>query len=261
MFCHCFERLRQGMNQAETTCSEKKVNLPAAVRAATCARLWATGFIPLQACLSQYGGSWLLNGNTWPYAPLLSRSDFAGLPSQHPPAVFYAATPPPTPFSPILPLPILCPRSDPSSWILSEWHPLNLPNYLSSGHAALGCTFFSQGGAKGPKALQLDFLTTHQKHYALCDTLNPSLSSSKARVTGHRTIILFWIIVHQGQKCTKNCLFRMSPSCILVFEVAGLILSSSVWKLHYMAHLTKENLQTHAFSHFRCQHPGLQLVS
>lgn len=69
---------------------------------------------------------------------------------------------PPLP-TPILPLPILCPQSDPSSWILSEWHPLNLPNYLSSGHAALGCTFFSQGGATGPKALQLDFLTTHQK--------------------------------------------------------------------------------------------------
>lgn len=170
MFCHCFERLRQGMNQAETTRSEKKkkVNLPAAVRAATCARLWATGFIPLQACLSQYGGSWLLNGNTWPYASLLSRSDFSGLPSQHPPAVFYAASPapPPHPVSPILPLAILCPQSNPSSWILSEWHPLNLPNYLSSGRAALACTFFSKGGAKGPKALQLDFLTTHQKRHS-----------------------------------------------------------------------------------------------
>lgn len=55
----------------------------------------------------------------------------------------------PNPFSPILPLAILCPQSNPSSWILSEWHPLNLPNYLSSGHAALGCTFFSKGGAKG----------------------------------------------------------------------------------------------------------------
>lgn len=86
----------------------------------------------------------------------------------------------PTPFSPILPLAILCPQSNPSSWILSEWHPLNLPNYLSPGHAALGCTFFSKGGAKGPKALQLDFLTTHQKRHALHDTLNPSLSSSKA---------------------------------------------------------------------------------
>jgi len=33
-----------------------------------------------------------------------------------------------------VPLPTPCPQSDPSSWILSEWHPLNLPNYLSSGH-------------------------------------------------------------------------------------------------------------------------------
>lgn len=83
---------------------KKKGNLPAAVRAATCARLWTTGFIPLQACLSQYGGSWLLNGNTWPYASLLSRSDFTGLPSQHPPAVFYAATLAPTPH-PLFPHP------------------------------------------------------------------------------------------------------------------------------------------------------------
>lgn len=88
---------------------KKKVNLPAAVRAATCARLWATGFIPPQACLSQYGGSWLLNGNTWPYASPLSRSDFTGLPSQHPPAVFYAATPAPTP------LPLRPPHPTPSS--------------------------------------------------------------------------------------------------------------------------------------------------
>lgn len=55
----------------------------------------ATGFIPPQACLSQYGGGWLLNGSTWPYASPLSRSDFTGLPSQHPPAVLYAATPAP----------------------------------------------------------------------------------------------------------------------------------------------------------------------
>lgn len=185
---------------------KRKVNLPAAVRAATCARLWATGFIPPQACLSQYGGSWLLNGNTWPYASLLSRSDFTGLPSQHPPAVFDAGTPAPT-RHPLLPLAILCPQSNLSSWILSEWHPLNLPNYLSSGHAALGCTFFSKGGAKSPKALQLDFLTSHQKCHALHDTLNPSLSSSKARGTDQRKIMLFWINVHEGENCIKNCLY------------------------------------------------------
>lgn len=45
---------------------------------------------------------------------------------------------PPTPsLLPNLPLPILFPQSYPSSCILSEWHPLNLPNYLSSGHAIL----------------------------------------------------------------------------------------------------------------------------
>lgn len=95
----------------------------------------ATGFIPPQACLSQYGGGWLLNGSTWPYASPLSRSDFTGLPSQHPPAVLHAAHP--LPPLPSLPLPVPYPQSDPSSWILSEWHPLNLPNYLSSGHAAV----------------------------------------------------------------------------------------------------------------------------
>lgn len=39
-----------------------------------------------------------------PMLSLLSRSDFTGLPSQHPPAVFYAATPAPTPH-PLLPHP------------------------------------------------------------------------------------------------------------------------------------------------------------
>ena len=67
--------------------------------------LRATGFIPTRACLSQYGGSWLLNGSTWPYASPLSRSDFTGLPSQHPPAVPYTASPP-HPSTP--PLPTQC---------------------------------------------------------------------------------------------------------------------------------------------------------
>lgn len=50
---------------------------------------------------------------------------------------------PPTPsLLPNLPLPILFPQSYPSSCIHSEWHPLNLPNYLSSGHATLA--FFGQ---------------------------------------------------------------------------------------------------------------------
>lgn len=55
--------------------------------------LWATGLIPPQACLPQYGGDWLLNGSTWPSAFPLSGSDFTGLPSQHPPAVLYAVAP------------------------------------------------------------------------------------------------------------------------------------------------------------------------
>lgn len=137
-------------------------------------------------------------------------------------------SPLPTPFSPILPLPILCPQPDPSSWILSEWHPLNLANYLSSGHAALGCTFFSQGGATGPKALQLDFLTTHQKRHTLRDTLNPSLSSSKARATGHTQIIWFQIIMQWGKKSVpKQGLdsFWPSPSYI---QVPCLFLSTHV---------------------------------
>lgn len=95
----------------------------------------------------------------------------------------------PTPFSPILPLPILCPQSDPSSWILSEWHPLNLPNYLSSGHAALGCTFFSQGGATGPKALQLDFLTTHQKR----SPWHPQQFTVKFKSQSHRSQNAYFI--------------------------------------------------------------------
>lgn len=100
--------------------------------------LRATGFIPPRACLSQYGGGWLLNGSTWPYASPLSRSDFTGLPSQHPPAVLYAVPPAPNSLPlPSLLLPIPYPQSAPSSWILSEWHPLNLPNYLSSGHATV----------------------------------------------------------------------------------------------------------------------------
>lgn len=122
--------------------------------------LWATGFIPPQACLSQYGGDWLLNGSTWPYAFPLSRSDFTGLPSQHPPAVLYA-DPRPHPHSLLASFsqPIPYPQSNSPSWISSEWHPLNLPNYLSSVHTAVA--LFKQGGAEGPKAVQLHFLTAH----------------------------------------------------------------------------------------------------
>lgn len=110
----------------------------------------------------------------------------------------------PTPFSPILPLPILCPQSDPSSWILSEWHPLNLPNYLSSGHSALGCTFLSQGGATGSKALQLDFLTTHQKRHTLVtpSTLHCQVQKPGLQVKERWYHLELWV---------KNCLQGLEP--------------------------------------------------
>lgn len=143
--------------------------------------LWATGFIPPRACLSQYGGGWLLNGSTWPYASPLSRSDFTGLPSQHPPAVLYAAPPPHS-----LPLPIPYPQSDPSSWILSEWHPLNLPNYLSSSHAAVALSrqhILLTGRSWGAKSSSTGLPDSHLEGRTLCDTINPSLSSSKLWAT------------------------------------------------------------------------------
>lgn len=111
--------------------------------------LRATGFIPPRACLSQYGGGWLLNGSTWPYASPLSRADFSGLPSQHPPAVLYT-TPLPLPHpSPRLLLLIPCPQSDLSSWILSICliiSPLAMPPCPS-----VGSVLNSKGSSEGPK--------------------------------------------------------------------------------------------------------------
>lgn len=66
-----------------------------------------------------------------------------------------------------------------------------------------GTTFFSQGGAKGPKALQLDFLTAHLEGHTLCDTINPSLSSSKLKDTGHINITSKILEVCQGEPCFK----------------------------------------------------------
>lgn len=146
--------------------------------------LRATGFIPPQACLTQYGGSRLLNGSTWPYASPLSRSDFTGLPSQHPPAVLCTA-----PSASLLPsLPLLLPNPQPnsSSWILSEWHPLNLPNYLSSGHAAVALSrqrSLLANEAEGPTALQQDILTAHLEGWEPCDAVSSPVSSSNLCAT------------------------------------------------------------------------------
>lgn len=71
--------------------------------------------------------------------------------------------------------------------------------------SSLGSTFFSQGGAKGQKTLQLDFLTAHLEGHALFDTTNPSLSSSKLRATVHRKIASNIFIVHQGEQCVRKC--------------------------------------------------------
>lgn len=120
--------------------------------------LWATGFIPPQACLSQYGGGWLLNGSTWPYASPLSRSDFTGLPSQHPPAVLYTAAPPePPPLAPSLPpsthsLPPA--QLPPAGSSLNDTLSICLiisPSATPprSSLSSLGSSFCSQGGGEG----------------------------------------------------------------------------------------------------------------
>lgn len=92
---------------------------------------------------------------------------------------------PPTPsLLPSLPLPLPYPHSNSSSWILSEWHPLNLPNYLSSGHAAVALSkqhILLTSKAEGPMALQLDFLTAHLEGRTLCDTISPSVQVQNSR--------------------------------------------------------------------------------
>lgn len=221
------------MNQAETTRSEKKkwICLPLWERQHVLDSKRAASF--LYRLVSHSMGAADCSMAT-PGPMLLFCQDLTSLDYHHNIHQLSSTQPPllllPNPPSPpVLPLAILCPQSNPSSWILSEWHPLNLPNYLSSGHAALGCTFFSKGGAKRPKALQLDFLTPHQKRHTLHDTLNPSLSSSKARATGHRKIILFWVIVHERENCIKICLHGLKPRSILALltfiKVSGLFLS------------------------------------
>jgi len=127
-------------------------------RSNMCSRgLCATGFIPPQACLSQYGGDWLLNSSTWPYAFPLSRSDFTGLPSQHPPAVLYPAPPfppsilphPPYPAS-LYPFPTPSPISPAGSslndtrsiWLIIS--PQAMPLWPSPRNK-----FCTQGGAEG----------------------------------------------------------------------------------------------------------------
>lgn len=66
---------------------------------------------------------------------------------------------------------------------------------------SLGSTFFWKGGAKRPKALQLDFLTAHLEGQTLCDTINPSLPSSNLRATSHRKMNANIFIVYWG--CQK----------------------------------------------------------
>lgn len=142
---HCVDRLQAKHELTWNPERERVDPLDAAVweRQHVLEGLWATSFIPPQACLSQYGGGWLLNGSTWPYASPLSRSDFTGLPSQHPPAVLSAAHPPLPPHFPAS-IPNPNPQSDPSSWIFSEWHPLNLPNYLSTSATAAAAMALSR---------------------------------------------------------------------------------------------------------------------
>lgn len=121
----------------------------------------------------------------------------------------------PCPYSPILPLPILCPQSNPSSWILSEWHPLNLPNYLSSGQAALGCTFFSRGGATGAKGTSTGLPYYWPKTPR--SPRHPQPFTVKFKRQSQVTERLFYLEL----RCIKNCLQGLQPrSNLALLKVA-----------------------------------------
>lgn len=93
---------------------------------------------------------------------------------------------PPSNPLPNLPLPILYPQSDPSSWILSEWHPLDLPNYLSSGRIAAALSrlhILFKGWRKGTST---GLPVCSPEGNTLWDTINPSLSSSEPTATGQK---------------------------------------------------------------------------
>lgn len=125
--------------RAGTTCRDRKSGRDcySTVREATCAR----GELPasfLHKLVSHSMGaadcSMAAPGPMLPLCQDLTSLDY------HHNIHQLSSTQPPHPhpcFLPSLPLPIPYPQSDPSSWILSEWHPLNLPNYLSSGRAAV----------------------------------------------------------------------------------------------------------------------------
>lgn len=175
----------RGRGWAGTTCRESRRT----VREATCARGTESYRLHSSTSLSlavwgRLTAQWQHLALCFPFVKIwlhwITITTSTSCPLRSPPR------PPLLPSFPASLYPFPTPQSNPSSWILSEWHPLNLPNYLSSGHATVALSrqhILLMGWSRGAGGSSTGLLTAHLEGRTLCDTLSPSVSSSKLWVT------------------------------------------------------------------------------